>query len=119
MVRARDSRSVRGLALLALALACGCSVSYVGRAEDTYHQGRYLEAAEKLARHESEVGSLPPEQQARYGMYRGLALLRLGDYDGARRWMRYAYDVEKAKPTLQGDLRRQLDAGWSELQKNG
>jgi hypothetical protein len=96
--------------------AFGCTVTY-GRAEDAYRSGRYLEAAENLARHEPEVGTMPPAQQARYGTFRGLALLRLGDYDGARRWMKFAYDAEQRQPTLQLDLRRQLDAGWSELER--
>jgi hypothetical protein len=106
-------KAIVGAALLVLS---GCAVRY-GRAQDAYRDGRYLEAAENLARREAEVQSAPESQQALYGTYRGLALMQLGDYEGARRWMQFALDAEKRQPTLGLDVRRQLDAGWTELQK--
>src|SRR5262245_43349365 len=109
------------LGVLALAGAslfmAACHVTYVGNAEAAYHDGRYLEAAEKLAKHEDEVNALPPDKQARYGMVRGMALLRLGDYDGAKRWMSYAYDREQLQSTLPPPERQQLDAAWAELRR--
>jgi hypothetical protein len=100
---------------LGLLLITGCS-SYVKRGEALYADGRYIEAAEVFERTEGRVGEASPRQRAEYGMYRGLTLLVLGDLSNARRWMNYAYVVERAIPgTLSTDRRALLDRGWYEL----
>ena len=112
----------RQLALaLSMLLCSGCSIAYVGRAQTAYSDGRYLEVAEDLAAHEQEVGQLSRPNKVRYGMYRGLSLMRLGDNDSARHWLRFAYDFENAGPvpTLRPRQRMVLDAGWARLKELG
>jgi hypothetical protein len=100
---------------LGLLLITGCS-SYVKRGEALYADGRYIEAAEVFERTEGRVGEASARQRAEYGMYRGLTLLVLGDLANARRWMNYAYVVERALPgSLSTDRRALLDRGWYEL----
>ena len=94
----------------------GCHVAFVGRAQVAYTDGRYLETAEELARREPELASLSRRNKARYGMYRGLALLQLRDYRGAERWLRYAAKVERqGRPTLHPRQRVQLDKGLAQI----
>jgi len=106
------------LGVAALLDLVGCSF-YVGRAEDAYTDGRYLEVAESLAQNEDNVVSLPKGQQARYGVYRGMALLQLGDYEGAQVWLNYAKAIEQTQPTLAPLHKRMLDSGWAELARVG
>ena len=98
----------------ALALPA-CSTAYVGRAERDYRAGRYLEVAEELARHEGQLASLSSARQARYGLYRGLSLLKLGDYRGAQRWFGFVENIERAAPTLNAARQRLLQVGRHEL----
>jgi hypothetical protein len=110
----------RGVPALAgaMALLGACEVNtYVGRAETAYSDGRYLEVAESLERHENDVPTLPADRQARYGVFRGLALLRLGDYEGAQRWLRWASEVEQQQPSLTSDQRKLLDTGLAEVHR--
>ena len=81
-----------------LVLTGACTV-YVNRAESAYNEGRYLEVAEQLAKREADVRQLGDGDRARYGLYRGLALLKLGQYDGARRWLGVA-QKQKVSATL-------------------
>jgi hypothetical protein len=83
---------VLGIALM------GCA-TYLGRARRAYGEGRYLEAAESLAKHEDGVAYLGPRQQVEYGMVRGLSVLELGDAATAHRWLTYALQVGKDNPT--------------------
>jgi hypothetical protein len=100
---------------LSLVLFTACS-SYVKRGEVLYADGRYIEAAEVFERTEGRIGEASLKQKAEYGMYRGLTLLVLGDLNNARRWMNYAYGVERAAPgSLSSDRRALLDRGWYEL----
>jgi hypothetical protein len=121
MAQRRREVMHRGLGLLfasAGAFLGGCAVNtYVARAERAYADGRYLEVAESLERHEGDVQELPHDRQARYGVFRGLALLRLGDYEGAERWLSWAAQVERQMPTLSPDQRRLLDGGLAEVQR--
>ncbi len=107
--------------MLLLTLSAGCVITYVGRAQTAYVDGRYLEVAEDLAAHEDEVGRLSRSNKVRYGMYRGLSLLRLGDLENSHRWLRFAYDIEDAgpRPTLRPRQRMVLDAGWARLKEIG
>ncbi len=110
-------RLVGAAALVAVMAAGGCAYTWDLRAEHAYSEGRYLETAERLSRYESDVPALGRARQARYGLYRGLANLRLGDHAEARRWLSYTYSVEKDAPTLAPGQRALLDAGWSELSR--
>lgn len=113
MAGSTSSRGGIGLALTLASIALGACVrpSVVGRAETAYEQGRYLEAAESLARHEINLESLPHAKRARYGLYRGLALLELGDPEAGRRWLYDARDAELQEPTLDERQRRALKEG--------
>ncbi len=109
----RRCASRLGLSLLLLG-ACS-DLTYVGRAQTAYEQGRYLEVAESLSRREPELDRLPKSQRARYGLYRGLALIQLGDPEAGRRWLHYARDLELSEATLSEPQRQQLSAGLSGL----
>jgi hypothetical protein len=98
-----------------IAIANGCGYSFDVRAAEAYREGRYLDTAERLARHERELPSIAQARRARYGLFRGLAALRLGDRGEAARWLGYAYEMERTAPTLPADQRLLLDAGWREL----
>jgi hypothetical protein len=82
----------------------------VGRAHRDYDQGRYLEVAERLAEHEDDVEYASSRGKVEYGVYRGAALLMLGDPPGARRWLDYALSVERESPgSLRPEMRAVLD----------
>jgi hypothetical protein len=102
------------MVLCGLCVACA-NLHFVNRAETAYQQGRYLEAAESLARHEKEVDELTRDKRARYGLYRGLALMELGDPAAGKRWLYYARDVELEEPTLNDRQRQELQAGLTAL----
>ncbi|MEZ4375384.1 MAG: hypothetical protein R3B07_31515 [Polyangiaceae bacterium] len=118
--RAQSGRLSHLLLMLALiGLTAGCS-GYVKRGSALYADGRYIEAAEVFERTEHRLNESNAKQQAEYGLYRGLTLLVLGDTGGARRWLSYAYQVERANPgVLRGSRRALLDRGWVELQSRG
>ena len=117
LIGSRAARgSLTGVLLITVIATGGCYYKFDLRAETAYREGRYLETAERLERYELEVATLGAGRQARYGLYRGLANLRIGDRVVARRWLAYTYDVEKRQPTLAPDQRALLDAGWTELQ---
>jgi hypothetical protein len=101
-------------AATALLPACG---GYVARGRHLYNEGRYIESADVLARHEDDSRGEPPRRQAEYATYRGLSMLVLGDYPEAHRWMQFAYSIENKYPgSLRPDFRRDLDHGWMQLQ---
>ena len=108
-----------GVVAIAAAALCllACSTS-VRRGATLYADGRYIEAAEVFERNEHQLRALSPQEQAEYGIYRGMTLLALGDVASAQRWMAYAYDVERANPgTLSAEGRGQLDRAWTTLQQ--
>jgi tetratricopeptide (TPR) repeat protein len=95
-------------ALLALSLL-GCTY-YVSRGSDLYFQGRYIEAAQVLEQTESRLAEANADEHAEYGLYRGATLLRLGDLDGALRWLSYAQRWEQRHPgSLRPDERELLE----------
>jgi hypothetical protein len=101
--------------VVAVVLLAGCG-GYVGRARRAYNDGRYLDAAERLAEREHDVAELSSRQQAEYGLYRGLSLLMLGDATGAHRWLSFAYEIERQEGgALKAEQRGQLDRGWAQL----
>jgi hypothetical protein len=109
--------AVRRVAALLLALfALACTRDHVQRGTNLYGKGRYIEAAEVFERTENRLPHLEDTSRARYGLYRGLTLLVLGDLAGAKRWFDYAHQVETEHP---GSLGREritlLERGTSEL----
>ena len=112
------SRQVRR-ALAPVVLACcvfaGCE-THVRRGSTLYGDGRYVEAAEVFEQTEYRLANFTPRERAEYGLYRGMTLLVLGDLPNARRWLTYAYEVERVVPgALRVDRRALLDRGWFEL----
>lgn len=102
---------------LALVTLTACE-GYVRRGSTLYADGRYIEAAEVFERTEERLPESTPREKAEYGLYRGMTLLVLGDLQNARRWLGYAYEVERAQPgTLRHDRRVLLDRGWYELDR--
>lgn len=107
-------RSVLVVATLLLTL--GACNGYVRHGAALYADGRYIEAAEVFERTEGRLADSSPHQKAEYGLYRGLTLLVLGDLQNSERWMKYAYDVDRAVPGSLGANRRALlDRGWYDL----
>lgn len=112
----RHLGAVTTLFVLLFSLGCG---SYLGNAQRAYQEGRYLEAAENLGNHESDVVRLEPAKQANYGLYRGLSLLKLGDHDAASQWLGFAAGIEKKRPgSLQPAQRRELENAQGQLAKS-
>lgn len=93
----------------------GCE-THVRRGTTLYADGRYVEAAEVFERTEYRLTEYTPRERAEYGLYRGMTLLVLGDLPKAKRWLTYAYEVERVAPgALRSDRRALLDRGWFEL----
>lgn len=106
-----------GLQLLVCAFALGCG-GFLAGAKTAYHEGRYLEAAEDLGEHEREVRDLPPESQAEYGLYRGLSLIKVQDYQGAMQWLGYAIEIEKKNPgSLKAEQKAELEQNFAQVKK--
>lgn len=99
-----------------LCLLVACAAPWLSRAESAYDQGRYENAVEELARHEKEVDGLSDSEHARYALCRGLALMKLGNHSGARRWLGEARNFSGA---LDDDQESELDSAWTELAKKG
>lgn len=95
-------------AALALALLGGACTHYVGRGSDLYYQGRYIEAAHVLEMSERQLRGADAEDRASYGLYRGATLFRLGDLDGARRWLEYSQQLSLAHPAMLRPDQREL-----------
>jgi hypothetical protein len=95
-----------GTATFASAIT-GCT-HYVGRGSDLYYQGRYIEAAHVLEMSERQLRAADEEDRASYGLYRGATLFRLGDLDGARRWLEYSEQLSVAHPDMLRADQREL-----------
>jgi hypothetical protein len=80
----------------------GC-VAYVGRGSELYYQGHYIEAAHVLEMSEGQLREHAEEDRALYGLYRGATLYRLGDLDGAGRWLEYSEQLTAARPAMLRD----------------
>ncbi|HTV23296.1 MAG TPA: hypothetical protein VMG12_31625 [Polyangiaceae bacterium] len=85
----------------------GCT-HYVGRGSDLYYQGRYIEAAHVLEMSERQLRGADEEDRASYGLYRGATLFRLGDLDGARRWLEYSEQLTVSHPDMLRPEQREL-----------
>lgn len=100
--------------MLAL-VATGCA-TYVGRAKKSYQQGLYLETAESLGAHEEDVPYLDAHRQIDYGIYRGAALLMLGDAPNAGKWLSFARMVARENPgALKPEQRVVLEQAEAQL----
>jgi hypothetical protein len=120
MWRRRLERTGQVLGASALALCLLACSSSVRRGATLYGDGRYIEAAEVFERNEYQLASLSPQQQAEYGVYRGVTLHALGDTANARRWLTYARDVERASPgSLSASGRALLERAWVALDSDG
>lgn len=106
------------IAFAALAIhVTGCGGGYVSSARKAYGEGRYFEAEERLAAHERDVGRLPPSGQCDYALYRGLALLAVGDHAGAAQWLEIAREVTVRSPdALTAERKALLDEGLGRIQ---
>lgn len=101
--------------IAALLLSCG---GYVARGRHLYQEGRYIESADVLARHERDLVDESPRRQAEYATYRGLSNLVLGNYPESYRWLSFAYAIEQRFPgALRPAYRIDLDHGWRELMR--
>jgi hypothetical protein len=73
-----------------------------------YYQGRYIEAAHVLEMGEHNLRVQDAADRALYGLYRGATLFRLGDLDGARRWLEYSDQLAGAHPAALHEEQREL-----------
>jgi hypothetical protein len=94
-----DDVNFRTILLLALALCAGCASRYVVRGADLYASGRYIEAAEVFERTEARLQEASTADRARYGLYRGVTLLALGDTLRAGNWLSYSHEIVSAEPS--------------------
>jgi hypothetical protein len=85
--------------------ACGSSV---GRGAVLYQQHNYIEAAETFERTQSRLALMEPGDRARYGLYRGLTFMALGDLRNAERWLDYAELQQRAQPAILAQNEREL-----------
>ena len=100
------------LLLICLVLSASACGSPIGRGTTLYEQQSYIEAAEVFERTQSRLLGMDPADRARYGLYRGLTLMALGDLRGAERWLDYADAQERAQPgLLASDERAMLTHG--------
>ena len=117
---------LRLLLLSTLLGVAACGGHYVTRGADLFEDGRYVEAAEVFERTQHRLTSSAPDEQARYGLYRGATLFVLGDFAHAESWLSYASEVVRAHPNaLDHDERKYLervrlavDARYRGLPKN-
>ena len=90
---------------LPLSVACG---SPVGRGTALYQQQNYIEAAEAFERTQMRLVTMKSVERARYGLYRGLTFMALGDLRGAERWLDYADAQQRTQPMILPDNERDL-----------
>lgn len=101
--------------ILVCIVMTGCGSS-LGRGTTLYQQQSYIEAAEVFERTQNRLASMDPEERARYGLYRGLTLMALGDLRSAERWLDYAETQERTQPGLLAhDERVMLTHGRTDL----
>ena len=66
----------------------------MSRGADFYQQGRYIDADQVFEHTEPLLLRWDATERARYGLYRGLTYLALGDVSMARRWLRYGAKLD-------------------------
>lgn len=96
--------------------SCAATQSYP---YDLYRQQHYIEAEDVFDRSETQLETQPLEERARYGLYRGMTLLALGDVERAQQWLGYATDLQRRQPAvLTSDDRHLLQLGWQKLDES-
>ncbi len=80
----------------------------MSRGAALYKQQNYIEAAEAFERTQPRLATMEPADRARYGLYRGLTFIALGDLPGAERWLDYAEAMQRVDPKLLSDDERVL-----------
>jgi tetratricopeptide (TPR) repeat protein len=107
----------QALVLLAGLISAACT-PHAGRGSALYGEGRYVEAAEVFERTEHRLPSASPDEQAEYGLYRGLTLLELGDHGRAREWLAFARQAETRSPGALGSHELALlQTAWRRLEQ--
>ena len=101
-------RSITVVAVSLVLSLSGCARDPVQRGTNLYADGYFIEAAEVFERTEDRLPDMSTEEQARYGLYRGLTLLVLGDSRGAHHWFSYAGNIESQHPGALGQQRLAL-----------
>jgi hypothetical protein len=87
----------RLLLLFVLGSLPGCA-NATRRGQSLYVDGRLIEAAEVFEHGETLLERASAKDRVRYGLYRGATLLKLGDLDGASRWLYFAQQAETHSP---------------------
>jgi hypothetical protein len=101
------------LVLVGLSSACA---SNNDRGRALYADGRYIEAAELFEHSEPQLGDLESRERTRYGLYRGMTLLRLGDLDRAAKWLYFAQAAAARDPSsMELSERNVLRHAWQML----
>ncbi len=109
-------RRITLIVLTTLLFTAGCGGSRVARGVSLYEERNYIEAAEAFERTQSRLVSMKPVERVRYGLYRGLTLLALGDLRGGERWLDYADVQQRLEPVvLPVEERAMLARGRTEL----
>jgi hypothetical protein len=85
------------LLLLVLGLLPACA-NAVKRGQTLYVEGRLIEAAEVFEHGEAHLAEIGDKDRVCYGLYRGATLLKLGDLDGAGRWLYFAQQAASRSP---------------------
>jgi hypothetical protein len=103
------------LLLLSALLLTGCG-SALGQAVDELEAGRHPEAARRFRALESALAELEPGEQLRYGLYRGLNDLALGDARSAARWLAPVKRAVDEEPRVLTHAERgRLFAAWRSM----
>ncbi|HEY5961624.1 MAG TPA: hypothetical protein VIV60_33925 [Polyangiaceae bacterium] len=114
------SMVVLGRSLLLL-IALGClpaCASATRRGQSLYVEGRLIEAAEVFEHGEDQLARATAKDRVRYGLYRGATLLKLGDLDGASRWLYFAQQAETHHPgSLEGSDLQTLRLAFKDLDR--
>lgn len=103
------------LAALAASLLAGCGSSLDAALQD-FDAGRLPQARLELRRLEPILAERAREERLRYGLYRGLTELALGDVRQADRWLSEVKRALEREPTLlDAQERGRLFVAWQSL----
>lgn len=117
-VGSRLDRSLRLVALLALAACSGVSGSLI-RGQRAFEQGEHDRALAILRDLEPDLGRLSRVERTRYAYLRGMTDYRLGDKTDARHWLALAQALEKDAPGgLQTEWAARMNESLGELNED-
>jgi hypothetical protein len=91
------------LGVLLLCVGCGSALT---QATAEFEAGRAPEAMRRLRAIEPELARLSRNEQLRYGLYRGLSYLSLGDLERSRDWILPVKHALDHDPRLFSDSER-------------